>query len=293
MKILLLGGTGLLGGYFQAVFRTQSIDYLAPPREEFDILDHQKMVSFFRDHPLEEFKLILHCAAYTNVEKAESDKRNCEAVNVQGLKNLLQYKLPIIHFSTDYVFGNFPKKTPIKENFPRFPINSYGDTKLHAEKLLERYDKPWWNIRTTWLFGGGKCFVTRILQKSLVPAVQKMGIINDQIGRPTYAKDLAEFVTAHFILQTKDKGHYHAQNTGPITTWAQFADYFLGEFYRDTPEQKPVIIGEESENFPLQAERPKNSVLENTRLKHNLRDWREAVKEFLTRVKISKPIIKN
>ena len=301
MNILLLGKTGLLGSEFMELltrkFREKSgINFLAPDRVNFDVLDFEQVDDVLRDNRLD---LIIYCVAYTDVERAETARAECRALNVEALENLLRYEIPIIHFSTDYVF-NAGEKDEITENFPRNPLNYYGQTKLEAEKLLENLNKlpllvpstregevdknnlrKWWNIRTSWLFGkGGKNFISTIITKAREN--KELEIVEDEIGRPTSAKDLAEFVFAEFIEKSPPSGHYHCQNTGEPVSWKNFAGFFL-----NLPLPKEVcgavkIRGISAKNLTRKARRPVNSVLKNTKLKNKLRDWQEAVREFLS-----------
>ena len=227
MNILLLGKTGLLGSEFLEIIERKSsknpdIKFMAPNRVDFDVLDFEQVDDILFDN---EIDLIINCVAYTNVDQAEESRSECYGLNVEALDNLLKYEIPLIHFSTDYVF-DAEKDDKITEDFPRNPINYYGQTKLEAEQLLEEFAVKWWNIRTSWLFGkGGDSFVSSILEKSRDH--DELEIVNDEIGRPTSAKDLAEFVFAEFVEKELPVGHYHLQNTGEATSWANFAEFFL------------------------------------------------------------------
>ncbi len=296
MNILLLGKTGLLGSEFLKILEKKSrcalppcgggensdLKFIAPSRADFDVLDFEQVDDVLTDNF---FDLIIYCVAYTNVDQAEKSREECHALNVEALENILKYEIPIIHFSTDYVF-DAKKDAEITENFPRNPLNYYGQTKLEAEKLLENFAKKWWNIRTTWLFGkGGENFISAILKKSRDLSSEalakeenmKLEIVADEIGRPTSAKDLAEFVFAEFVEKEKPVGHYHIQNSGQPTSWADFAEFFLRDNGIKTKIKK---ISAKSLNRP--AKRPTNSVLKNTKLKKEMRDWKEAVRDFLS-----------
>jgi dTDP-4-dehydrorhamnose reductase len=279
MNILLTGGSGLLGSYFAQTMAANNIAFAAPSSEALDLIDLKKVLPYCQ---VRSFDLIINCAAYTHVELAESNHQAAEDANVTLIENLVQVGVPIINFSTDYVFGNFPPFVEIEEDYPRFPINYYGGTKLRGElKLALDSTSAWWNIRTSWLFGGKNCFVTKMIERSKTQ--KELSLIADQIGRPTYAKDLAVYVLQHFVLAKikPENGHYHLQNSGEITNWADFTDYFLSRYYADNLTQKPVIEKTTTEFWPFAADRPKNSVLKNTKLENDLRDWKTAVKEFL------------
>ncbi|MCF7905884.1 NAD(P)-dependent oxidoreductase [Candidatus Gracilibacteria bacterium] len=271
MKILLLGKTGLLGSEFLEIFSREGIPFEAPGHHELDLLNFDKVDQFLAGNF---FDLILYCVAYTKVDQAETERGACEQLNVNVLRNILTHRRPIVHFSSDYVF-NAPSNMAIPENFLRQPINFYGETKKQAEILLEHSGVDFWNIRTSWLFGThGENFITKILDLSKEHDVLR--IVADQVGRPTSTKDLAESVFKNFILNRSDSGHYHIQNSGTPGSWADFAEYFLQK-QKWEGRVEPIA----SENLGKKALRPKNSVLLNTKSPENLRDWHEAVDEFL------------
>jgi dTDP-4-dehydrorhamnose reductase len=279
MNVLLTGGSGLLGKHMARALAAAHINFSAPDSAQVDLTDTIVVLGFFSARS---FDLIINCAAYTDVEGAESHHAQADAANVTIIDNLIKTGVPIINFSTDYVFGNFPPFVEIEEDYPRFPINYYGGTKLRGELSLELdSNNEWWNIRTSWLFGGTNCFVSKMLQKSKTQ--KEFKLISDQIGRPTYGKDLAEYTVKYFVAPTdKPKsGHYHLQNSGDVTNWADFTDYFFDLHYKSNQDQKPTIERINTDFWPFEADRPKNSVLKNTKLKNNLRNWTEAVKEFV------------
>ncbi len=270
MKILLLGATGLLGSEFLRILKCEQADFLAPSHQELDILNSAEVQKFFAKYSID---LIIDCVAWTAVDEAEKSREKCHQLNVEGLKTLLQSHTPLIHFSTDYVFAGQPDDI-LTENFPRNPLNYYGETKLEAEKLLENYDTSWWNIRTSWLFGaGGKNFITTILADS-----SPKKIVADEVGRPTSAQNLAEFVWTEFIQNNLPSGHYHCQNTGEPVSWANLAKFCYQQ--KNLPTEITEISAKKL-NRPVR--RPTNSVLVNTKLKNNLPDWKTAVIEFLTK----------
>jgi dTDP-4-dehydrorhamnose reductase len=270
MKILLLGKRGMLGSEFLKIMEEQNFDFQAPTHHELDLLDFNAVDRFLAR---EYFDRIIYCAAYTDVEGAEIERGACERMNVAALQNLLTHKQPIIHFSTDYVFSA-PNNIAIPENYPREPLNFYGESKKQAEIVLETSGIDFWNIRTSWLFGMGReNFLTKIWRAAKENDV--LEIVGDQIGRPTYTKDLAKFVLDYFIVNQQDSGHYHIQNSGDPVSWADFAKYFL-----EKKGWQGAIKTMSSEDRQYKAERPKNSVFMNTKLPEGLRDWKEAVDEF-------------
>lgn len=272
--ILLFGKNGLLGSAFLELLQSTSIEFMAPSHEELDLLDFEKTRRFIKKNKPSK---ILLCAAYTDAEKAEKEGQElCHQMNTEVVRNLLRIKIPIIHFSTDYVFGHYDYGTEIEEDFKRTPLNNYGQSKYEAEKLLEHSDVPFWNVRTSWLFGErGKNFVSTILHLSRQR--NSLKIIDDQRGRPTYVKDLAHFVFQYFIEQEPPVGHYHLQNSGQGVSWAELAEYFLS-----LREWKGEIQKISSKDWGSPVERPKNSILKNTKLGESLPDWRNALQRFLS-----------
>lgn len=255
-------------------------DAFSPSRDVFDVTVPSMMDDFLKSHSCD---LIIHCAAYTQVDQAEKEPDACHKVNVEGVQNLMKYNIPIIHFSSDYVF-DASEDLEIPENHPRSALNIYGQSKINAEKVLERSGIRFWNIRTSWLFGGNhKNFIKTILEAS--KNRHQLSVIYDQIGRPTYAKDLARYVVDHFVSNPPKVGHYHLQGSGQPVSWADLAAFLLKNTnWQGNIEKIP------SKQFPTPAKRPKNSLLLNTKLAINLRDWKDTVSDYqneLTKQEIS------
>ena len=272
-NILLVGASGLLGSEFVQIFREKDTDFLAPNRMELEIADRKSVELFFEHH---EIDLVICAAGYTAVDLAEKERWRCQKANVWGVKNLLAMKKPLIHFSTDYVFDGLTRE-PIAENAKRNPLNFYGKSKMEAEMLLEKSDAPWWNIRTSWLFGkNGRSFITTILGAS--EGVDFLPIVCDQTGIPTSAKDLAETVVKNFLEKNPPfSGHYHIVNSGKTTTWADFAKFIFAE-----KNIKTVIRPIKTSELNRPAARPTYSVLANTKLDIEMPNWKTAVKKFLS-----------
>lgn len=273
MNVLLLGRTGLLGTEIYKFLSAQDeITFKAPTHHELDVLDFKALDQLLAH---EYFDKIILCVAQTDVERAETEQGACELMNVKVVEQILAHRRPIIHFSTDYVF-NAPSGLAIPENYSREPLNWYGETKAQAEVMLETSGVPYWNIRTSWLFGPARDthFVAKILK--FAQERDTLDVVDDQIGRPTYAPDLAEVVFQNFIQHTPESGHYHLQNTGSAVSWAGFAEYFLNLKNWDGQVKKVT-----SQEFVRKAVRPTNSVLANTKLNTQLRSWQEAVTEFI------------
>jgi dTDP-4-dehydrorhamnose reductase len=272
MRILLLGKKGLLGSEFLQILENKKHDFLAPSHAKLDITDRKAVIDFAQKNG--KFNYVICCVAYTAVDRAENDKEQCKKINVDSIKNLLELNSPIIHFSTDYVF-NVAGKIEIEEDHRRSPLNFYGKTKLRAEKILENSGIDFWNIRTSGLFGKNKNnFFTNIYDFS--QKLPELKIVDDQLLRPTLTSDLAEYVMKYFINKNQPKGHYHAQNSGKPASWADLARFYLDLKSINTPIKKIS-----SEELGAIAKRPKNSVLKNTKIKENLRDWKKAIQKFV------------
>jgi dTDP-4-dehydrorhamnose reductase len=273
MRVLLLGKTGLLGSeFFDFLSLREDIVLFAPTHRELDVLDTAKVDAFLAGHF---FDRIIDCVGYTKVDLAEEERGRCKQLNVKVLDTLLAHRQPIIHFSSDYVF-DAPTGVSIHEDAIRSPLNYYGETKVQAEQLLEQYLGKWWNIRTSWLFGNGKNFISTILDKAKIEP--SLRVVSDEIGRPTFARDLAQFVIEEFVDRTPKSGHFHLQNTGDLCSWAELAEYVLKKTGSRTMIQKIL-----SDAIDRPARRPKNSVLENTKLQRQMRPWKDAVDSFLGR----------
>lgn len=287
MKILLIGSTGLLGSEFKKILEKSRHDLLAPCRATLNITEADNLKVFFGKIQPE---LIINCAAYTAVDLAETEREKAYLLNAKAIENLCDTGVPLINFSTDYVFDYDLKVGDIPENYTRKAVNYYGATKLEGERILDQSEVPFWNIRTSWLFGpAGKNFVATILQIS--ENRDELKIVADQYGRPTYAPDLAAFVVEHFVnslAQNPSKspfkkgdlkvpiGHYHLQNSGQLVSWAEFAEYFL-----KLKKWPGTLVQIPTSEYPTAARRPGNSGMANTKLEVQMRDWREAVEEYL------------
>lgn len=279
MKICLFGASGLLGAEFKKIFEAQALNFIAPRSRELSLLQHEKVLDYLKT---EQPDLIVNCAAYTAVDKAEKNQDVCMKLNGDAVKNLTEAGIPIINFSSEYVF-NAPEGLEIPEDHARDPKTIYGKSKAKAEDALEASKIKWWNIRTSWLWGPeGNDFVDTITRLS--KKYDELKIIDDQVGRPTNAPELAAFVVQHFVRPVSNLestsgdrspvpecGHYHLQNSGTPVSWAGFAQYFLNQAAWHGKIKKIT-----TEEYGAAAKRPKNSVLKNTKLKPEMSDWKEA-----------------
>lgn len=287
MRYLITGAGGQLGYDIkrELLKRGVSVDDIATPRsKELDITNTEAVEKYVENfHP----DVIFHCAAYTNVDGAESDEEGCRKVNVDGTKNLAQaakhIDAKIIYISTDYIFdGESPQ--PYKTTDSADPQSVYGKTKYEGELAVQEYPKHF-IVRTAWVFGiNGRNFVKTMLK--VAQGREEVSVVDDQFGSPTYTVDLAKFLVD---LSDSDKyGTYHATNEG-FCSWAEFTE----EIYRNagidtkvnkvSTEQYAEIAGHP------QAKRPHYSKLSKDAIEDNgfarLPDWQDATRRYITELK--------
>ena len=225
MKFLVTGGSGQVGYDVlnELIARYgSSVDIYVPTHEDMDIVDRDSTVTYIKATKPD---VIFHCAAYTKVDNAESDCKTCYDVNVNGTKNILEganeVGAKLIYVSTDYVFDG--TKDFYKVDDETHPINMYGQTKLLGEQMVGEYDKSF-IVRTSWVFGshGNGNFVKTMLR--LAETKDEITVVSDQIGSPTYSKDLARLLVD--MAETEKYGIYHGSNEG-YTSWKEFAEYIF------------------------------------------------------------------
>ena len=222
---------------------------------------------------------VIHCAAYTNVDLAESQKEICRKINADGTRNIAaaceKYGMKLLYLSTDYVFDGRGTE-PFETDSPKAPCNFYGKTKLEGETEAARLCKRLFIVRISWVFGeNGKNFVKNMLR--LAAERSEISVVCDQTGSPTYTKDLAVLL-CEMILGCK-YGVYHATNEG-ICSWAEFADKIM-----ELSKSETKIIPIPSSQYKSAAVRPANSRLSKSSLDRNgfsrLPHWEDALQRFL------------
>ena len=285
--ILLTGAKGLLGqAISQILSDSPEIKLIVTDRTELDITRKESVaLAFSRFKP----SIVINCAAYTNVNRAEEEKEPAFFVNAGGVFNLAtaskEVGAVLIHFSTDYVFSGDKKDGYKEDDEASNPLNAYGASKLEGEKNLLSISPKFYLVRTSWLFGtGGKCFPETMIR--LAEEKKELRVVCDQYGKPTYTGDLAQAVVNHFVLsrgKTKPPfGVYHLTNSG-VTNWYEFAREIIKNYgaMRSWPKENyPNIIPVASDEFLSPAKRPAFSVLQNAKLSP-LRSWQEALKDYL------------
>lgn len=265
MNILVTGANGQLGNDMRIVSRGSKDQYIFTDVAELDITDAAAVEKMVTDNKVE---VIINCAAYTNVDKAEDDYDLAELLNATAVKNLAtaikRNDGTLIHISTDYVFGGTKNNTPCGEDEPANPTGVYGVTKLHGEQAIEAVGCKHLIIRTAWLYSEfGKNFVKTML--NLTATKPSLNVVFDQVGSPTYAYDLAQAIftiVENRKYEGKD-GIYHYSNEG-VCSWYDFTK-MIAEYAGHTAcDIQPC----HSNEFPSKVVRPSYSVLDKTKIKN-------------------------
>lgn len=276
--ILITGANGQLGTELRYLLDEHQTDYLAVDVKEMDITDADKVDEVFsKVKP----KVVYHCAAYTAVDQAEDQgKALNEAINVTGTqiiaKAAAKYKAKLVYISTDYVFaGDKPVGEAWLETDTPDPKTEYGKSKRLGELAVEAALDDFYIIRTAWVFGQyGKNFV--FTMQDLAKKLSRLTVVNDQHGRPTWTRTLAEFMT-YLIDNQIAYGYYHLSNDADEdTTWYDFACAIL----KDSDVE---VVPVDSSAFPAVAKRPFNSTLSLEKAKatgFSIPSWQEALAAF-------------
>jgi len=280
VKILLLGHKGMLGSdLLKTLFARYKV--VGMDKEEIDIVSAKDCKNAVAEV---EPDIVINAAAFTNVDGCETQRDECFAVNAEAVKNICEAcrgrDIRIIHFSTDYVFDG-KAKSPYREQDICNPINVYGESKLAGERYLQSLSEDYLLIRTSWLYGiNGKNFVRTILDKA--KTTTRLSVVDDQIGCPTYTKDLAAAV--ELLIFQNQRGIFHVTNRGHCS-WYEFAVRILKEVSKDEVEVKPIKTHE----LPRLAMRPAYSALSMqkfiTTTGKTPQPWQLAVQDYLKNIK--------
>lgn len=265
MNILVTGANGQLGNCIRNAAKDSKDNYIFTDVAELDITDAEAVADIVK---INDIKLIVNCAAYTNVDKAESDVELAEKLNAKAVENLANATKAtdgtLIHISTDYVFGGDPYNTPCSEDQTGTPTGVYGMTKLHGEQAIEASGCKALIFRTAWLYSEyGRNFVKTML--NLTSTKPELKVVFDQAGTPTYAQDLADAIF-HIIENRRFEGNegiYHYSNEG-VCFWFDFTKA-IAEIAGNTDcDIQPC----HSDEFPSPVVRPSYSVLDKTKFKN-------------------------
>lgn len=265
MNILVTGANGQLGHEMQRVAKSSNHNYIftdvAEGYEKLDITNLEDIRNMVKKNDVD---IIVNCAAYTNVDKAESDYDTANLINNTAAGNLATAMKEVggtlIHISTDYVFQG-DRNTPCQEDWATNPLGVYGKTKLAGEKAIEATGCNHIIIRTAWLYSQwGKNFVKTM--QSLTASHDTLKVVFDQVGTPTFAGDLADVID-HIINsgQTEKTGIYHFSNEG-VCSWYDFAK-LICKLSGNTCDINPCY----SEEFPSPVKRPHFSVLDKKKIR--------------------------
>jgi len=261
MRILVTGGNGQLGSELKSLSNVHNnFEWIFTDIDEFDLTNTKEI-----DYKLTSFNpdLIINCAAYTNVDKAEFERKLATVINFNAVDSLSKWtsanKSKLIHISTDYVFDG-SSSTPLTEEAKTSPINIYGKTKLKGEKACLHNDQNCIIIRTSWVYSSyGNNFVKTIF--SLMSQRDCLDIIDDQIGSPTYAKDLAEVIINIINYRVWIPGLYHYSNEGEIS-WFDFAK-LIKKYHGSCTSLNRIS----SDEYRAPAKRPSYSLLDKSKIK--------------------------
>jgi len=275
MKILITGANGMLAKAVKNEFKDEELT--CTDVAELDITNLEGVEKFVANNKPD---IIINCAAYTAVDKAEEQPELAYKINAIGPKNLAiaakQNDAILVHISTDYVFGgDKPVEQDYSEDDEKNPQAVYGTTKLEGEKFIEENCSDYYIFRTAWLYGEGNNFVRTMI--NLAKDRDEVSVVNDQHGSPTYAVDLANII--HQAIDKKIPfGAYNSTNIG-YTTWYDFTRKIY-EIKNIDCRVKPVT----SEEFPRPAKRPLNSQMSKDKLLKNgiiIPTYEEALKKYL------------
>lgn len=286
MNILVTGANGQLGTCLRNAAKGSNDSYIFTDVAELDITDADAVNKMVKDSDV---SVIVNCAAYTNVDKAEEDVDFAELLNATAVRNLAEAIKAnggtLIHISTDYVFGKEPYNVPCRENQKGTPTGVYGMTKLHGEQQIAESGVKALIFRTAWLYSEyGRNFVKTML--SLTSTKPELKVVFDQTGTPTYAQDLADAI--FLIIESREfegnGGVYHYSNEG-VCSWYDFTKMIADIAGNTACDIQPC----HSDEFPSKVVRPSYSVLDKTKFKEtfNLKVpyWTDSLKKCIKNLK--------
>lgn len=284
MKVMVTGVAGQLGYDVIKELQARAIECKGVDLADFDITDANAVAAYIENYKPD---VVIHCSAYTAVDKAEEEPDMCWAVNVDGTENIAKacrsIDAKMVYISTDYVFpGKGEQFYEVADEIG--PLSVYGKTKLAGEEKVKQWLQKYYIVRISWVFGlNGNNFIKTMLR--LGKARNEISVVSDQMGSPTYTADLAPFLCD--MVAADDKyGTYHATNEG-ICSWAEFAE----EIFRQAGcETKVKFISTAA--YPTKAVRPLNSRLSKNSLDaagfSRLPQWQDALRRYLKELQVHK-----
>ncbi|MBE6297847.1 MAG: dTDP-4-dehydrorhamnose reductase [Bacteroidales bacterium] len=288
MNILVTGANGQLGSEMRRLGAVSTNNYIFTDVAELDITDAAAVLSMVKNNDI---AAIINCAAYTNVDKAESDEATAELINSTAVKNLAvaakETDATLFHVSTDYVFGS-EGNTPRTEDMPLCPLGVYGRTKLNGELAIKESGCKALIFRTAWLYSEfGNNFLKTMMR--LTAEREQLNVVFDQVGTPTYAGDLALaiFSIIEAGVYAGNEGVYHFSNEG-VCSWYDFAVEIAAAAGNTNCRIEPC----HSSEFPSPVTRPPYSVLDKTKIKKtfdiDIPHWRESMEYCIKRIKANR-----
>jgi dTDP-4-dehydrorhamnose reductase len=277
--ILITGGNGQLGTELRHLLDELGTEYISTDADEMDITDAASTMAKVKEiNPT----VIYHCAAYTAVDKAEDEGKELdEKINVDGTKNVAQAAKAVgaklVYISTDYVFDGTKKEGMYAPDEQPNPQNEYGRTKLLGEQAVQAILEDYYIIRTSWVFGQyGHNFV--FTMQKLAETRDQLTVVNDQYGRPTWTRTLAEFMV--FVIKEQASfGIYHLSNDNSCS-WYEFAKEIL-------KDRQVEVLPVDSTQFPQKAKRPQYSVMDLSKaqaLGFEIPTWQDALAAMLSKI---------
>ena len=274
--ILITGAKGQLGYDFQRLFDEIDEKYIATDRDDLDIIDIEKVREFVKDKNI---TLIINCAAYNNVDKAEDEPELCKKLNTYAPRDLAIVAKEIgadyITYSTDFVFDGKKKVPYTEENIPN-PLSVYGKSKYDGEKEVFKVKLDSFVVRTSWVFGiANNNFNKQVINWS--KSKDELSIVDDQISSPTYSKDLAYY--SWELIKTKKYGLYHLSNTGEASKYDQ------GKYVLDKIGWQGKLNRAKTKDFNLKAKRAEYTKLDSSKLEKaigkKIPSWKNGIDRFL------------
>ena len=276
MKVLVTGTKGQLGFDVCNELTRRGIENQGIDRDECDITNKQAVLDYIYNYAPD---VVVHCAAYTAVDRAESEEHVCRRVNRDGTEYIAlackTINAKMVYISTDYVFNGEGDKF-FEVDDETGPLNMYGLTKLEGEEQVRKILEKYFIVRISWVFGvNGNNFINTMLR--LAGGNKELKIVADQIGSPTFTYDLAPLICD--MIETEKYGIYHATNEGECS-WAEFAEHIF-----KVAGQNVLVHHITTEEYPTKAVRPKNSRLSKKSLDEagfkRLPDWKDAVERYI------------
>jgi dTDP-4-dehydrorhamnose reductase len=277
---LITGGNGMLAHAFRHLLPQRDVSFVAPPRGELDVTNSGSVRAVFEKHRP---TLVLNCAAHTKVDLCEEQESLANAINGEAVGTLAtlckEYGAKLVHYSTDFVFDGSGTR-PYKPTDPVHPLSAYGRSKLLGEQAVQRVNPPGWLVlRTAWVYGpNGACFPQTMVNAA--KAGKQLRVVCDQVGTPTYTRDLAAATLD--LVDAGASGLLHLTNAGE-TNWCDFTRAILEEFGIERPVEG-ITSADWQKQRPRSAHRPAYSVLDTSAYPRltgkSMRPWREALRDY-------------